>query len=112
MQTLIDPFLLPIVEPNSPYTPSNEVIAFCEAQGIYVVFEIYRPFNLAFSFRYYGWVAWRDAGGYVRSHSWHRFYPPHTSLVSTELEAKSSACKFAEDEGITLGNWKNNTDSS
>jgi hypothetical protein len=89
--TLFDPSMSPQQRPDEPYTPTAHTIAWKPAPDGLIVLEIYRRPGGAYGFRYLAWVAWRDAGGDVRRHTWWQTEPD--GLLTDEYE---TACTVSE----------------
>ena len=70
-QELIDSGLHPELPPAA-YAPSSGAVLWRSDATGSLVQEIYRRAESTFGFAYFAWVAWRDAGGVVRNHTWHR----------------------------------------
>jgi len=100
-EVLIDAFLTP-VEPASPYTPSDGTVAYRVATHGNTVLEVYRRANQSLGFRYSVWVAWRDAGGEVRSHSWWQFEPDKGLITDDYHTACECAERHAESKGVAI----------
>ena len=97
-QTLIDPFMAPEFAPDSPYSPSDGTVAWRTATNGHIVLEVYQRANHTYGFRYTAWVAWRDAGGEARDHSWWQTEPE--GLVTDEYD---TACTVAERHAWSKG---------
>lgn len=102
MQNLVDEFLAPESSPDQPYEPSKDVVSISIAANFPIVFEVFLRSNQNYGFRYSAWVAWRDAGGNVRSQSWWQA-EPQVSIVGSVPEAQKSASEFAAAHGIKVG---------
>jgi hypothetical protein len=94
----LDPFMAPERQPE-PYHPGADVVAWRPAANGNVVIEVFRRGDESYGYRYKAWVAWRDAGGEARDHSWWECHPVH-ALVSTEQDV---ACKIAMEDARTAG---------
>jgi len=99
---LVDEFLRPEVEPNIQYEPEQDVVAWRELDHGKVFLEIFKRPNGHFGFRYSAWVAWRDAGDFVRSHSWHRIDPKDYLITDMISEAIELADNNAEKLGLSF----------
>lgn len=101
-QSLFDSFLAPVVAPDQPYRPGERTVAWRRCTNGQIVVEVFQRSNDSFGFRYRAWVAWRDAGGEVHSHSWWEKHPEH-ALFTDELEtARTIAEQHASAKGINL----------
>jgi len=98
-QTLINEFWAPEYAPPSPYAPDPDVVTWRHVEGLHVVLEVYRGADSFHRFRYRAWVAWRDAGGTARAHSWH-FIGPDEGIITDDLEA---ACATATLQAVRRG---------
>jgi hypothetical protein len=108
MHHLLDHFLSPKKPPDTPYTGEPDVISIREADDVFVVAEIFKRSNGTFGFRFQAWVAWDDAGGTIRSHSWHEILPRDSCIVDRIDDAQSYAESYAALVGLTLtSGWSN-----
>ena len=105
MKPLIDEFLKPETEPDD-YKPEPDVITFRKLENGQVVIEVIKKNNKIFGFHYRAWVAWRDAGNEVRSHSWHTIEPKDNLLTDTASEAQKIANKSIIYYGLSpISEW-------
>jgi hypothetical protein len=88
----------PEIDPIEIYKPKNDVIGHRFSNNN-IVLEIYYRQDRTIGFRYQAWVAWRDAGNNVRSHSWQEI-KPQSLIIDNILEAKKIAEAHAESIGI------------
>jgi len=102
--SLIDAFLQPETEPDFQHVPESDAECFARAVGEYLVLEVFRRQSGSFGFRYVAWVAWRDAGNEVRSHSWHAYEPPDSGVFDLQ-SAREAAERFAHSNGLVLQRW-------
>lgn len=98
------PFMLPTmaaeVDPDLPYRPRPGAVEWRATADNHVALEIIRRSDQSFGFRYVAWVAWRDAGNEVRSHSWWEVQPDE-SLFTDELEtAREVSLRHARSRGL------------
>ena len=108
--SLLDPFWLPEVEPAQPAEPPDDLVEFRAASNAHILVEIFRRPSNTLGFRYRAWVAWRDAGGMVRSHSWHEVQPDEGLLTDDLNVARQTAERHAEAHGIRFeGAWQRPT---
>lgn len=105
MQTLIDQFMKPAEAPSG-YAPASDVVATLTFDDGLVVAEVFPRNSGTFGFRFSAWVAWRDAGGHVRSHSW--WHPACEAFVTdSTFSAEEGALRFAKSKGLApAGNWQ------
>jgi len=105
MQTLIGQFMKPVAAPSG-YGPASDVVSTLTFDDGLVVAEVYSRGSGMFGFRFSAWVAGRDAGDAVRSHSW--WHPPsETTIADSICEAESTALRFATSKGLTsAGDWQ------
>lgn len=106
MAPIIDEFLRPVEKSSSNIEFQADVVSWqLSAEGDIVV-QIFRRSSGSFGIGYLAWVAWRDAGDCVQSHSWHPIAPSTTAILASETEAKSYAEHQASTDGIKLkGQW-------
>ena len=99
--------MAPEIEPIEPYSSKSYMVTYKLAIPPSIVLEIYNKSGGNFGFRYQAWIAWRDAGDSVRSHSWWEFEP--APLLTDRLEeAEMIAEAHASSIGIGLGQeWLN-----
>lgn len=100
--------LTPENAPSIPFVPGAGAVKWRELENGYAFLEVFCRSNGSFGFRYQFWVAYRDAGGFIRSHAW-RQTDPGVSLATDSLE---EACCLAEQSGLTSalvlsGPWQN-----
>jgi len=100
MQLLIDSFLYPEHPPDCPHVPDVNVVSVREASTIPVIAEVYKRSGGTLGFRFQVWVAWRDAGGNPRSHSWHEIAPKESFFTDSLEEAQLRAGLYAASTGI------------
>ena len=97
MESLVDDFSKPIIEPTSSFEVTPDLVAYKITKDKLVSLQIFRRNNQTFGFRYIAWVAWRDAGDEVRSHSWHEIQqkdnPISDSLIEMQKIAEYNASK-------------------
>jgi hypothetical protein len=106
VHNLFDSFLSPEQRPDYPYVPGADVVSIRESNAIPAIGEVYKRLGGTFGFRFQGWVAWRDAGGNVRSHSWHEITPKESFFTNNVEEAQLGADSYAASTGIELaGQW-------
>lgn len=67
--TFIDPFLAPVIRADQ-FVPNHGTVRWRRVACEDLCQEIYERPERTLGLRYVAWVAWRDAGGEVRSHSW------------------------------------------
>ncbi|MBV6415988.1 MAG: hypothetical protein CMLOHMNK_00515 [Steroidobacteraceae bacterium] len=104
---LIDAFLQPTSEPETPHEVAGDVVAFRVSADRCVVQEVYRRPNKLLGFRYFAWVAWRDAGEQVRSHGWFKVEPEHALVADSTAVAQQAAAEHANSKGLQLpASWK------
>lgn len=107
MKALIDHFMKPAVAPSG-YEPASDVVSTLTFDDGLVVAEVYSRGSGSgtFGYRFSAWVAWRDAGGLVRSHSW--WHPPSETTVADSIsDAESSALHFATSKGlVSADRWR------
>lgn len=102
--SLFDEFLAPVVSPEQ-YQPARGVVRFATAVGQPIVAEVLKRESGTFGYRFAAWVAWRDAGGEVRSHSWHEVVQV-TGIVSNVEDAQSLTAAYAISKGVELEEWR------
>jgi len=108
MNLLIDEFLRPQIAPEREYFPESDVVEWREINCGQIFLEIFKRRNGTFGYRYVAWVAWRDAGNAVRTHSWHVINAKDTLITDSLTDARH----LAEDNAKRLGlfcssGWKN-----
>jgi hypothetical protein len=96
-QSLIDSFLTPMVAPSPDYMPGEHTVAWRLASNASIALEIFVRDDHTYGFRYAAWVAWRDAGGQVRSHGWWRI-APDSGLIADTVE---TSCRVAEQHAMS-----------
>jgi hypothetical protein len=101
--SLIDAFMTPTCAPTIPYAPESDVVSWSPANDAAVVAEVFVRPEGTFGFRCSAWVAWRDAGGEVRSHSWWHVWPPDTLFTDSLSYAQASASAFLASKRIHAG---------
>jgi hypothetical protein len=105
MEPLIDDFMKPVSEPEE-YVPVPDVVAWEILDNGCIVLEIFKRKNGTFGYRYNTWIAWRDAGGEVRSHSWRQKDPEGNLITDNISEACNHAVNHANEHGLSSeGNW-------
>jgi hypothetical protein len=104
---IVADFLKPETPPTQAYEPAANVVSWAELENGKVVLEIFRRGNGSFGYRYQAWVAWRDAGNAVRSHSWHKIEPRSGLITDDVTSARQIAAQGAADDGLSIGEWKN-----
>lgn len=103
---LFDSFMNPEQPPDCSYTPDANVISVRAASEIPATAEIFQRSSGTYGFRFQAWVAWRDAGGAIRSHSWHEIVAKDPFFTDLVAEAQFAADAYAASTGITLaGIW-------
>jgi hypothetical protein len=106
VHSLFDSFLCPEQRPDHPFVSDADVVSVREANDTLVIAEVYKRLGGTFGFRFQTWVAWRDAGGHVRSHSWHEIAPKESLFANDVEEAQFGADSYAASTGIALaGHW-------
>ena len=100
---LFDGGLVP-VQVAEPYQPAADVVRFAPAKLDPIVAEVIRR-GQNFGFRCIAWVAWRDAGNFVRDHSWHEV-KQGDGILDTIQDAEAIASAFVESKGVTLEPWR------
>ncbi|WP_203142928.1 hypothetical protein [Marinobacter mangrovi] len=107
MAPIIDEFLMPVDEPDSNVEFQSGVIAWKPSLDGATIVQVLRRDSGTFGFGYLAWVAWRDAGDCIRSHSWHCVTPSIAAILVSEAEAKSYAEQHAATNGISLeSEWR------
>ena len=104
---LIDLFLAPVEPPSESHVCADDVIACRASEDGLVVQEIYRRNDAFLGFRYFAWVAWRDAGNTPRSHSWYEVSPDQALVTDDYSTAVQCAESHATSKGISLSAWTN-----
>jgi hypothetical protein len=99
---LIDSFLEPTSEPDAPHDVAADVVAFRVSADRRVIQELYRRPNGLLGFRYFAWVAWRDAGAQVRSHGWFKVEPERALVADNAAVAQEIASEHAISKGLQL----------
>lgn len=102
--SLIDAFSRPETEPDSQYVSEPDAECFVRVVGEHLFLEVFRRQSGSFGFRFIAWVAWRDAGNEVRSHSWHAYEPPDSGVFDLH-SAREAAESFAHSNGLVLQRW-------
>jgi hypothetical protein len=93
----------PEVTPDREYQPSEGTVAWRPGADGNIVLEVFARGGTSYGFRYQAWVAWRDAGGYVRSHGWHRVESDEALFTDEYDTACTVAERHAWSKGIELG---------
>jgi len=107
VQKLFGEFMTPEIEPTEAYSLNSDVVTYKLAIPSSIVLEIFKRSGGTYGFRYQAWVAWRDAGNSVYSHSWWDFQPTHLFVDRLE-EAEMIAEAHASSIGISLSQeWLN-----
>jgi hypothetical protein len=102
-----DDFWAPIGAPEEPYMPSAEVVVYCVMENKCAVAEVAARLDGTYCYSFSVWVAWRDAGGEVRSQSWYRLQPKEGALLDRIEDAQALAAGFATGKGEVLsGAWR------
>lgn len=102
---MIPPMLSPVADPG-PYIPGHDVVLWRPLDAGGYVQEIFRRAEGTYGFRYLAWVAWRDAGGAVREHGWHKLPGALTLVTDTESNARSEAESDLARHGFDVtGEW-------
>jgi hypothetical protein len=96
---LFNPGLAPIETPSEAHVCESGVVACRVTADGFVAQELYRHPNGLFGFRYFAWVAWRDADDEVRSHTWHRMNPDEGLIT----DVYPTACEVAEHHAVSKG---------
>jgi hypothetical protein len=110
IQDLVGAALDP-VEPAPPYAPAREVVLWRSFNDGRCVQEIFRRSEGIYGFRYVAWVAWRDAGGTVRNHAWHRLTGVDAVLTDSADSAAALAVADLRRRGaLECGNWNQGAD--
>lgn len=100
---LFDSSLQPERLPDCRYALSADVVCVREASDVPVIAEVFERAPGIFGFRFQAWVAWRDAGGQVRGHSWHAIDPKETLFTDDIAEAQLGAGSYSAAAGVALG---------
>jgi hypothetical protein len=103
VQTLIDVSMVPESVADTPYCPESDVVLWNRARDSDVVAEVFIRPEGTYGFRYSVWVAWRDAGQTVRSHSWWRVSPSENLFTDSFSDAQSRALSFLVSRNILPG---------
>ena len=94
---LFDSGLAPVEMPRDAHVCEPDVVGCRSTVDGLVAQEVYRRPNGLFGFRYFAWVAWRDAADVVRSHTWHRISPDE-GFVTDEYP---TACEVAQHHAVS-----------
>src|SRR4051812_21089624 len=96
--------MTPLCAPE-PYTPSSDVASLLLASDQAVAAEIFCRPDGTYGFRCVAWVAWRDANGEVRGHSWWELPRVATFVMDSLIHAKERAAQILAEAGLTYGSW-------
>jgi hypothetical protein len=99
MSKIIDEIWKPQIEPNGLPNIENDVKYYRISINKSVIQEIFTKDHNYFGFRYWIWVAWRDAGNIIQDHSWFQ-KEPIIILVDKIEDAKTIAENHAKNEEI------------
>lgn len=103
--TLTASFLKPVLAAE-PYLPSQGVASYQVSTDGLAVAEVFARVDGSWGFRFAAWVAWRDAGGEVRAHSWESVHPTHALVTDRFGVAADEATRYGASRGVTLkGTW-------
>jgi len=109
MEPPVGEFLRPVLDPEQ-YVPESDVVAWETLENGRIVLEVFKRTNGTFGFRYNAWVAWRDAGDDVRSHSWFRMNPASNLITDSFPDACNYAVSRANERGLSSeGKWSHVT---
>jgi len=109
MEPPVGEFLRPVLDPEQ-YVPESDVVAWETLENGRIVLEVFKRTNGTFGFRYNAWVAWRDAGDEVRSHSWFRMNPASNLITDSFPDACNYAVSRANERGLSSeGKWSHVT---
>lgn len=92
----LDAFMAPTVDPEPPYVAETAVVCFRRVAPGHVFLEVLRRGGMTYGFRYRAWVAWRDAGNAVRSHSWVYVEANESLITDSESTARLTAQHHAQ----------------
>jgi hypothetical protein len=103
---LFNSFLAPVSVPV-PYEPSADVVAIRAAAKHPVFAEVFARPGGTLGVRFSAWVAWRDAGGDVRSHTWFQIATRTTVFLDSQSDAETYAEGYARGADLELGgDWR------
>src|SRR5437870_826137 len=95
--------MTPACAPNVRYAPESDVVSWSPTSDATVVAEVFVRPEGTFGFRCSAWVAWRDAGNNVRSHSWWHVWPSDTLVTDSLSHAQAGASAFLNSKNIHTG---------
>jgi hypothetical protein len=95
---LLSPYTTPTAPPKN-YTPALDAVRWRFVRDTSITQEIFRRPEGTYGFRYCVWVAWSDAGGTIRDHTWH-VLPGIEALVTDTVQ---SAVTIAESDAAARG---------
>lgn len=99
--TLFDEFLTPEILPLSNFVAEGNVAFYSESTEFPIVCEVFEKDNQLYGFRFQTWVAYRDAGDFVRGHNW-QVFETESLITDNVKEAIESANFCANSKGIKL----------
>ncbi len=102
---LFDSYLAPVEMPSEPHACESDVVSYRSTENGLVVQEVYRRPNGFLVFRYFAWVAWRDAGNIARSHAWHGISPDEALVTDEYRTACEVAERHAASKGLRFASW-------
>ena len=83
---LISHYTAPVAPPKN-YPPALDTVRLRFVRDTSITQEIFKRPEDTDGFRYCGWVAWSDAGGTIRDHSWHTLPGIEALVTDTVLSA-------------------------
>lgn len=99
--TLFDEFLIPEIPPLSNCVTEGNVAFSSNSTEFPIVCEVFEKDNQFYGFRFQAWVAYRDAGDFVRGHNWQVFETEN--LITHNVNEAIESAKFsANSKGIKL----------
>jgi hypothetical protein len=105
--TLIDPFMIPEISPERPYSPAEGTVAWCSSIDGMIVLEVFSRTDGSFGFRYQSWGAWRAAGDKVQGHSWWKCEAADAYFVDRFDTTREIAEKHAQSKDVELDSmWR------
>ena len=105
MQSLVPEFLRPELPVNTEYVPGTSVAAWCFAEGLPLVFEVFARSAGSYGAKCQAWVAFRDAGSNVHAHSWYEIAFPSPFVAESLGEAKHLVEAVAATHSLALEPW-------
>ena len=105
MHTLFPIGMVPLAAAER-HAPGVDVVSFQCISEDSIVAEIFARTDATLGLRCFGWVAWRDADGEVRGHSWWEIAGLDNFILDSLNAAKERADQILAQSGLTPASWR------